>query len=127
MIPGDKVTTQLTLVSGTLPLTYSLSTSGTNPDNKGLAAQLTLSIKTGKSQDGCTNANFDLSPDGVQTLYSGALIGTNILSSQPIAASASDVLCLQAKLPATLSPATLTALEAAMTSVTLTFTAQQVG
>ncbi len=125
MAPGDQVTAPITVTNGgTLQLRYAMTSSSTNTDSKGLAAQMTLQIKSGVTT--CTTAGFGAS--GTQ-VYSGTL--TSALFGDPtqgqqagdrmLNAGTNEVLCFQATLPFT---ATNT-YQGATTTTTFTFQAEQ--
>jgi predicted ribosomally synthesized peptide with SipW-like signal peptide len=129
MAPGDVVTAPLTVSNtGTLDLRYAATSAATNADGKGLAAALSLTIKSGVTT--CTNAGFASS--GTQ-IYSGVL-GTVVASplfgdsaqgaqagDRALAASANEVLCFQASLPI----GTGNVLQGATTTATFTFYGEQ--
>jgi spore coat-associated protein N len=125
MVPGDQVTATLTVSNnGTLQLRYAV-TSTTTED--ALAAQLVLTVKSGVTT--CNSANWSASGT---TLYSGllgstttaAIVGSVATGSQAgdrtLAASSSEVFCLNVTLPlnATLG-------SGAATTATLNFQAEQ--
>jgi hypothetical protein len=124
MMPGDTVAGSAVVSNtGTAQLRYSITGIATNPDAKGLASQLTVTIKT----LGTSCAAFD----GTQ-LYSGVvgyattnLVGDPAQGAQPgdrtLNASASETLCFQASLPL----ATGNAYQGATTVMTFTFDAEQ--
>jgi hypothetical protein len=100
---------------GSVALTYTMSTSATDPDSKGLRDQLTLVIREMDTDTaGCANFN------GTQ-LYSGALSGGAISSERTLAASASEVLCFRVNLDLS----TGNAFQGATTAATFTFSAEQ--
>jgi hypothetical protein len=125
MSPGDQVTAPLTVSNnGSLQLRYAVTS--TTTENT-LAAQLVYTVKSGVTT--CNNVNW--SATGT-TLYSGvlgttatsAILGSVTAGSQAgdrtLAASASEVLCMNVTLPAN---ATLAS--GASTTATLTFSAEQ--
>ena len=105
MAPGDKVTAPLTVSNaGSLQLRYALTS--TTTENT-LAAQLDVTVKTGVST--CNTSGFGV--DGT-TLYGpadlGSTTGLNVLGNpsqgaqtgdRTVAASGSEVLCIQVELP----------------------------
>ena len=125
MAPGDQVTAPITLTnSGTLDLRYAMQTAATNVDNKNLAGQLALKIKTGVTT--CSNAGFDGSGTSVYTgSLDSAAIGDPATGQQTgdrsVSASANEVLCFNASLPVD----TGNAFQNATTTATLTFSAEQ--
>jgi spore coat-associated protein N len=117
MLPGDTAGPQALTVEneGSVALTYTMSTSATDPDSKGLRDQLTLVIREMDTDTaGCANFN------GTQ-LYSGALSGGAISSERTLAASASEVLCFRVNLDLS----TGNAFQGATTAATFTFSAEQ--
>jgi spore coat-associated protein N len=128
MAPGDQVTAPITVSNdGTLALRYAVSSVATNADTKGLKDQLVLTIKSGVTT--CDNANY--AATGVQ-LYSGdldstagKLIGDAATGADPgdrtLASLANEVLCFHVSLPIL----TGDAFQAATTTATFTFAAEQ--
>ena len=128
MAPGDQVTAPITVSNdGTLALRYAVSSVATNADTKGLKDQLVLTIKSGVTT--CDNANY--AATGVQ-LYSGdldstagKLIGDAATGADPgdrtLASLANEVLCFHVSLPFL----TGDAFQAATTTATFTFAAEQ--
>ena len=118
ILPGD-TGNQTVAVSntGTGAARYALSTSATNADSKGLAAQMTLTIQAGT----CAAPGA--------TLFSGALgsaaLGSNAPGAQAgdrnVAASATDNLCFTWDFPL----ASGNAFQAAATTATFTFDSEQ--
>ena len=118
ILPGD-TGSQTIVVSntGTGDARYSLSTSATNTDTKGLAAQMTLTIKAGA----CPGAGANL--------YSGALGSAALGSSasgfqtgdRDVLAAASDSLCFAWSFPL----ASGNPFQAAATTATFTFASEQ--
>jgi len=128
MAPGDQVSAPLTVQNtGSLDLRYAVSSSATNGDGKGLKDQLVLTIKSGVTT--CSNAAWGA--DGT-VLYTGDLDGTTgVLIGNPatgadpgdrdLLAGASEVLCFNVTLPLS----TGTAFQAATSTATFTFDAEQ--
>ena len=121
MMPGDTVSGSLVVTNaGTAQLRYSMTSSSTNADGKGLRDQLGLTIKT----LGTSCAAFDGT-----TIYTGALgsaaFGDPSQGAQAgdrtLAAGASATLCFQAALPL----ATGNGYQNATTTTTFTFDAEQ--
>jgi spore coat-associated protein N len=131
MVPGETVTAPLTVTNGgTLQLRYALASTVTNPDAKGIGAQLTLTIKSGVTT--CTNAGFGSSGT---VLYGSAPLGAlgsslNLIGTpasfpnggRTLAASSGEALCFQVSLPA----ATGTSYQGGATTATFAFSAQQI-
>lgn len=123
MAPGDSVIAPLIMTNtGTLPERYAMSTSATNTDAKGLAAQLELTIRL-KTASACSVE------DGVILYGPGALsigaIGSNAQGDQSgdrtLAAAAIETLCFKVLLPIS----TGNAFQSATTTATFTFDAEQ--
>lgn len=121
LMPGDNVNgTLIVSNTGTAQLRYAMSSSSTNTDGKGLAAQMTLTIKT----LGTSCAIFDGT-----SLFSGALsaaaMGSNAAGAQAgdrtLAAGASETLCFRASLPL----ASGNTFQNATTTTTFTFDSEQ--
>lgn len=121
LMPGDNVNGTLVVTNnGTAQLRYAVSSSSTNTDGKGLAAQMTLTIKT----LGTSCAAFDGT-----SLYTGALsaaaMGSNVAGAQAgdrtLAAAASETLCFRASL----ALGTGNAFQNATTTTTFTFDSEQ--
>jgi hypothetical protein len=118
IMPGE-FANQTIVVSntGTGPARYSLSTTATNTDTKGLAAQMTLLIQAGT----CASPGT--------TLYTGSLgsaaFGSSAQGAQAgdrnVAATASDSLCFTWTFPL----ASGNAFQAASTTATFTFASEQ--
>lgn len=121
MMPGDSVTGTLSVSNaGTAQLRYAMTSSSTNPDGKGLSAAISLEVRT----QGTSCAVFDGT-----SLYSGTL-GAAAMGSTAAGAQAGDrtlnggvgeVLCLRASLPI----GTGNGYQAATTTATFTFEAEQ--
>lgn len=121
LMPGDNVNGTLVVTnSGTAALRYAVSSASTNTDGKGLAAQMTLVIKT----LGTSCAAFDGT-----TLYTGALssaaVGSNAAGAQAgdrtLAAAGSETLCFRASL----ALGTGNTFQNATTTTTFTFDSEQ--
>lgn len=128
MAPGDAVTAPITVSNtGTLDLRYAISSVATNADAKGLKDQLVLTIKSGVAT--CTNAAYaatgTIEYTGDLDSTTGKLVGDAASGSDPgdrlLAASTSEVLCFHVSLP----PATGDTFQAATTTATFTFDAEQ--
>jgi predicted ribosomally synthesized peptide with SipW-like signal peptide len=124
--PGDEVTAPITLTnSGSLDLRYAMTSASTNTDNKNLADQLVLSIKSGVTN--CSNSGFGASGS---SLYAGSLGAAEFgnpnqgaqAGDRNLAPAGDEVLCFNASLPAT----TGNAFQDAATTATFTFDAEQV-
>lgn len=128
MAPGDAVTAPITVSNtGTLDLRYAISSVATNADAKGLKDQLVLTIKSGVAT--CTNAAYaatgTIEYTGDLDSTTGKLVGDAASGSDPgdrlLAASTGEVLCFHVSLPL----ATGDAFQAATTTATFTFDAEQ--
>jgi spore coat-associated protein N len=129
MAPGDEVTAPITVSNtGTLDLRYAISSVATNADAKGLKDQLVLTIKSGVTT--CTNAGFGASgtveytgdlDDGV----TGRLVGNAApgpdTGDRALTAGTGEDLCFNVSLPI----GTGSAFQAATTTATFTFAAEQ--
>jgi hypothetical protein len=124
MMPGDTVNGSAVVTNaGTAQLRYSITGIATNPDTRGLASQITVTIRT----LGTSCALWD----GTQ-LYSGVVgyATTNLVGSptqgfqagdRTLNASANETLCFRATLPL----GTGNAYQGATTTMTFTFDAEQ--
>lgn len=128
MAPGDAVTAPITVSNtGTLDFRYAISSVATNVDTKGLKDQLVLTIKSGVTT--CTNAAYaatgTIEYTGDLDSTAGKLVGDAATGSNPgdrvLAASTNEVLCFHVSLPL----ATTSAFQAAATTATFTFDAEQ--
>jgi spore coat-associated protein N len=120
MAPGDTVTDQLTVSNdGTLQLRYAMTTVATNTDSKNLRDALTLVIR----EKGTDCATFDGTQLYTGTLANGAF-GNPATGGQAgdrtLNASSSEDLCFKVTLPSN-----ATGPEAAATTATFTFAAEQ--
>jgi predicted ribosomally synthesized peptide with SipW-like signal peptide len=129
MAPGDVTTNSLVVSNaGSLPLRYAVTSVATNADAKGLKDQLVLDVK---SVDVTTPAvpcdNFDGTPlyTGDLDSTAGQLVGNSAQGAQAgdrvMAPGLSETLCFRVSLPL----ATGNAFQAATTTATFTFNAEQ--
>jgi predicted ribosomally synthesized peptide with SipW-like signal peptide len=129
MVPGDTVTDDVVVENdGSVQLRYALSTTSTNPDAKALRDVLTLTVKEIDATTPGTPCN-DF--DGVSVLAatvlgaSGASVGNPAVGAQAgdrtLAAGANETLCFRVTLPS----GTGNAYQAATTTTTFTFDAEQ--
>ena len=130
MVPGDTVTNPLVVTNpaGSGALRYSVSSTATNTDTKGLKDQLVLTVKTvDATTPGTPCDNFD----GTQ-LYTGDLdstagkiLGDSAQGAQAgdrsMAVNTSETLCFRVNLPL----ATGNGYQSATTTATFTFDAEQ--
>jgi hypothetical protein len=121
LMPGDTINGTLVVSNtGTGALRYSMSSSSTNADGKGLAPQMTLAVKT----LGTSCAAFDGT-----SIYSGTLaaaaFGSPTAGAQAgdrsLAAAATETLCFRSALDIS----TPNAFQGAATTTTFTFDAEQ--
>jgi len=121
LMPGDSVNGELTIANaGTGTLRYAMTSSSTNTDSLGLAAQMTLVVKT----LGTNCATFDGT-----TLYTGSLNSAAIgnpaagadTGDRSLSAATNEHLCFRASLPL----ASGNAFQGAATTTTFTFAAEQ--
>ena len=130
MVPGDQVTDDLVVTNepGSVAVRYSLTSSATNADSKGLKDQLVMTVRTVDATTPGTPCN-DF--DGTQ-LYTGdldssagAIFGNPAQGSQAgdrtLGVGASETLCFRVALPM----ATGNAFKNAATTATFTFDAEQ--
>lgn len=128
MAPGDQVTAPITVSNGgSMDLRYAISSVATNTDLKALKDQLVLTIKSGVTT--CTDAAYaatgTIEYNGDLDSTAGALVGDPAIGAdpgdRPLAASATEGLCFHVSLPS----ATGGAFQAATTTATFTFDAEQ--
>ena len=130
MAPGDSVTAALTVSNtGTLAMRYAVLSTSDATDSNFLAAQLQLTIKSGVTT--CTTAGF--AATGIVAYGPGVLgstTGTKVVGDaatgaqtgdRPLAAGASEPLCMQVTLPL----ATGNTYQNKTTTATLRFDAEQ--
>lgn len=127
MMPGDTVNGSVVVTNtGTAQMRYAVSGSATNTDGKGLASQITLTIKTADTTGGttCTAWTGTSLFTGVVPYAEGNLIGTFAThpnGGRTLGAGLFETLCFRATLPQ-LTP---NAYEGASTTMTFTFYAEQ--
>ena len=129
MVPGDTVTDDVVVENdGSVQLRYALSTASTNPDTKGLRDVLTLTVKTIDVTTPVTPCNdFDGTSVLAATVLgaAGAGFGNPAVGAHAgdrvLAAAANETLCFRVTLPA----GTGNAYQAATTTTTFTFDAEQ--
>ena len=128
MAPGDQVTAPITVTNGgSLDLRYAVSAVATNVDGKDLKDQLVLTIKSGVAT--CTDAGWGATGAVLYTgdldASTGRLIGDSATGADPgdrnLLAGANEVLCFNVTLPLSTGPA----YQAATTTATFTFDAEQ--
>lgn len=118
MKPTDTEYVPLTVAnSGTLSFSYSMTSSATNTDAKGLASQLTFGFKLVASTGACDAAGYAAGT----TVYAEGTLAAAAVSSRTLAAGASEVLCAHVLLPT----GSGNAFQGATTTSTMTFAATQ--
>jgi predicted ribosomally synthesized peptide with SipW-like signal peptide len=99
MKPGDVKYAPLTIANtGTLDFTYAMTTSTTNTDSKGLAAQLTLGVKKVANEAACDSAGVGYAASADVLTASGAL-SAGAIASRALAAASGEVACFRVELP----------------------------
>jgi predicted ribosomally synthesized peptide with SipW-like signal peptide len=133
MAPGDEFTVPVTVTNaGSLPLRYAVTSVATNTDDKALMGQLDLAIKYAATSENCDEAGFPLygTPIRADGDLGSLTPGTNVIGDpaqgddtgdRTLAASASEVLCLNIKLPF----ASGNQFQGAATTATFTFAGEQ--
>ncbi len=117
MKPGDVKYAPLTMENaGTLGFSYSMSTSATNADTKGLAGQLVAGVKIAAS---CDATGYDALT--ATTVAAEGALSNLAISSRTLASAASEVLCFKVSLPSS----TGDTFQNASTNATFTFSATQ--
>jgi predicted ribosomally synthesized peptide with SipW-like signal peptide len=123
MVPGNSIAAVVPISNtGTAPLEYTVVTTATDPDTKNLAAALVVKV----TEDGATGGT---APDkvtcpgaalaGSATTLNSTLIPTGRLLEAAPAPAASESLCIQITLPASVTD---TNLQGGTTNIVLTFT-----
>jgi hypothetical protein len=98
--PGDVVYAPLTIVNrGSSGLTYSMSTSPSDPDGLHLATQLTLAMKRVPDTDTCDSAGLGYAASGDVIGASGPLADAAV-QGRTLPAFSREVACLRVELPA---------------------------
>jgi predicted ribosomally synthesized peptide with SipW-like signal peptide len=129
MMPGDSVTDDVVVENdGTAQLRYSMSTTSTNPDAKGLRDVLTLEVKGIDVTLPATPCdNFDGAPVlaatvlGPNTAKFGDVSAGAQAGDRTLAVAANETLCFRVSLPS----GTGNAYQSATTTTTFTFDAEQ--
>ena len=129
MMPGDSVTDDVVVQNdGTAQARYSMSTSSTNADTKNLRGVLTLTVKTvDVTTPGVPCDNFDGT-----TILAATIMGANTAKfgdatpgsqagDRTVNAASNETLCFRVTLPS----GTGNAYQAASTTTTFTFDAEQ--
>lgn len=133
MAPGDSVVAGLTVQNaGSLDLRYAITSEATNPDGKGLRAQLDLTVwdeaAEGDAGQGCASSppgTVLYGPDVLGGASETTIVGDTSQGEQAgdrtLAAGASEVLCFLVELPLS----TGNSYQNATTSATFRFYAEQ--
>lgn len=117
MKPGDVSFAPLTIRNdGTLGFTYTMSTSATNADSKGLADQMRLEARVVAGT--CDTVSFAAS---VTTVVPDGALSAAAISSRSLSSATEEVLCYKASLPAGANDS----YQGATTTATFTFSATQ--
>ncbi len=117
MKPGDVKYAALTVAnSGTLGFSYTMATSATNTDSKGLRDQLTLGVK--KVASTCDATTYTASSD---VLTASGALSAGAIASRSLAAGTNEVACFRVELPSGSGDS----FQAATTTATFTFSATQ--
>lgn len=123
MVPGNSTAGVLTVRNaGTVPLTYTITSSGTNTDSKNLVGALVAKVTTDSVTTGTSPAvrcaGTAISSSG--TSFTGGLVGSGI--KRTLAAGSSETICIQATLPTNAAAS----LQGGTTNITFTLTADQI-
>ena len=121
MKPGDVKYAPLTISNnGTLGFTYSMSTSATNADSKGLRDQLTLGIKKVANAAACDALGVGYAAS-LETMTSSGTLSAGAIASRSLASGANEVACFRVELPSGSGDT----FQGATTTATFTFSATQ--
>lgn len=121
MKPGDVKYAPLAIANnGTLDFTYTMATTATNADSKGLAAQLTLGVKTVVNAAACDSAGVGYAAS-LDTMTASGPLSAGAIASRSLSAGSSEVACFRVELPA----ASGDTFQGATTTATFTFSATQ--
>lgn len=121
MKPTDVKYAPLTVANnGTLGFSYTMSTSATNSDSKGLLNQLTVGVKKVANTAACDSAGVGYAASTDVLIAEGALSAAAI-SSRTLTAGTSEVACFKVLLPT----ASADSFQGATTTATFTFSATQ--
>ena len=126
MAPGDSVTNPMVVSNaGNLAMRYSVSSTATNTDSKGLKDALVLTVKTVDVDGGCDDFDGTELYTGDLDSTAGKILGDVAQGAQSgdrtLAAAANETLCFRAALDIT----TANAFQGATTTATFTFAAEQ--
>ena len=121
MKPGDVKYAPLTIANnGTLGFTYTMATSATNTDSKGLRDQLTLGVKAVVNAAACDSAGVGYAAS-LDTMTASGVLSAGAIASRTLAAGASEVACFKVQLPSTANDT----YQGATTTATFTLSATQ--
>lgn len=123
MAPGGVQYAKLKIENaGSLAYSYSMATTATNTDAKGLAAVLNAGVALIGAADTCNAANYAAAVTATNVLATeGVGLANLAISSRTLAAAASSYGCFKVELPS----GTGDAYQAAATTATFTFSATQ--
>ena len=120
--PTDVVYAPLTVSNnGTLPYTYTMTSSHTNTDSKALKDVLTLEARLVATSGTCDSGGVGFGNSGTTVIASGALKDAAISTPRALASGASEVLCVKVAVPS----GTGDAYQGAATTSTFSFAATQ--
>ena len=133
MAPGDVVTAPVLVKNqGNLAFRYAMTSGATNADTMALKDALVFTVKTEDAGGGCaafSGAQLytgDLDNAGTSVAAPGLILGNSLQGAQAgdrvLASAAQENLCLRVSLPLTAA----NTLQAASTTATFTFNAEQV-
>jgi len=118
ILPGDTDSQTIAVSNtGTGVLRYAMTTSSTNADSKGLAAQMTLTVKLGT----CAAATTTLYTGALSAAFLGNPAQGDDTGDREVAAGATDNLCFAWTFPQTSG----NGFKSAATTATFTFAAEQ--
>lgn len=121
MKPGDVKYAPLTIANaGTLGFGYSMATTATNTDSKGLRDQLTLGVRKVADAAACDSAGVGYLAS-VDTMTASGALSAGAIASRALTAGASEVACFRVELPSTANDT----FQGATTTATFTFSATQ--
>ena len=99
MKPGDVKYAPLAIANGgTLSFAYTMATSTTNTDGKGLAGQLTLGVKKVTDAAACDSAGVGYAAS-LDTMTASGALSAGAIASRTLTAGASEVACFRVELP----------------------------
>ncbi len=121
MKPGDVKYAPLTIANnGTLGFTYTMATSATNADSKGLRDQLTLGVKKVANAAACDSAGVGYAAS-VDTMTASGALSAGTIATRALSAGSSEVACFRVELPS----GSADSYQGAATTATFTLSATQ--